>query len=306
VSFVLVLLVLGGVIGLAHLGGAHFPRCFVACLSLGLGWIVGVSWAWRLPVGARLAYIAVGVAGALAARWFVATTDGVSLWDANRTAARLEALSAEDIAGFAAGAGRRQAARRQFPEYAGEIADAENAWMQRCVRSALTGARRLRDDDPAAAARLRNCDAALARLPQAGWARQELLDTRRRIVLARCRRVEAEMKVLLGRGEFSVASETGRRAAKELLADAQATEVRKEVEDRILDQRRKAVGGCLKAVRTEVQAELAKGHFQAVARLGAALDKSLGAEAKALGIGEVGEFCATCQLLCGWANADGK
>jgi hypothetical protein len=284
------------------------PRVFVGCLSLALGWIVGVTWARRYPNRVRLAYVAVGIVGALMARWFVPTAAGVSLWGASRTAAALESQSAEDIAGFAAGAARRQAAARDFPEYAQDIADAEAAWLRRCVDTAVGDAEGLKDTEPAqASARLGDCERALGRLANAGEATKEVHEARRKLLDTRARRARAELELLADHGQFAAVAETAGRRLEEMGAEIRELNAADDVRRELAPPRSRALHARLEAARAEVRTLLAKERFQAVAKLGEGLARGLGEEAEAVGSGaELKDFCASCRVLGDMARQAGR
>jgi hypothetical protein len=220
----------GGLIVEIHWGGGHVRRIFLGCLSLGLGWTAGVSWARRRRLAVRLVCIGLGLAGALAVRWFV--PDGwVSRWEASRMAERIDALRADDAATFGSlvEVRCRRAAMHYFPEYSDEIVAAELAWLNRSVQAAAADAADWAPLDPERAAqRLRDCQRALDLVPQADWAAKQLRDSWRHVLQARCQRLEAVLKVLLTRGELGAATLEARRAAGELLADVKMAGLGKE------------------------------------------------------------------------------
>jgi hypothetical protein len=304
----LFLLLLTGLVSTAALGGEHLPRVLASCLALGLGWSAGVSWARRRSRTVRLAWVAAGVVGALCARWFVPTTQGVSLWTASRMADRLETYPVSAPGGFAAGQARRQAAVRQFPQYAEEIQTAERVCLRRCVDAAIGRAAGLLQDNPRLATRpLRDCDRALGRLIQNTDLETDLRNARRQTIREACMRIQAELELQIKFGDYSIVAEEARAAADELRSEAQAMGVAKEVQERLLDVRRKAVLACLEAARQQRSALVAKERFGAVAALGTGLARTLKAEAEAVGsTQELEEFCAACQLADDKARVVGK
>jgi hypothetical protein len=308
VRTMLFLLVVTGLILTAVLGSEHLFRVFVGCLSLGLGWVVGVSWARRRPNAVRLGWVVAGVAGAVAARWFVPTATGDSLWNASHTAAALEALPADDIGLFSAGAARRKAAARNFPEYATDIAEAERAWLDRCADTAIFEAKGRKDTEPAqASARLGDCERALGRLPQAAEASKKVHEARREVLDARAKLVRAELELLADHGKFAKVAETARQRLEEMDAEVRELNAAEEVRQELAPPRARALQARLEAARTEARDLLAKERFQAVASLGEGLARTLDNEAEAVGsAAELKKFCDSCRVVGDLARQAGK
>src|SRR5262245_27272978 len=74
----------GGMIALGDLGGGHSSRVGAAGLLAWLGLLAGLALARRRRWPARLAWVAAGGGAALAAWYFVPTTGGVNLLQAER------------------------------------------------------------------------------------------------------------------------------------------------------------------------------------------------------------------------------
>jgi hypothetical protein len=131
-------LVLLAVIAFAQLPSSHAPRILIALLFIGLGAGAAIStarpWGWRV----RLSCLGTGVGLAAVAWWFVPTTEGLSLWSAQREAdrlvAELEALPACDTAAYLKGAAEREQLIAQFSGYRQLLRQAADAWIERSVR----------------------------------------------------------------------------------------------------------------------------------------------------------------------------
>jgi hypothetical protein len=284
VAWASLILVLVCMIAVANLGGEHFPRVVFACLAAGVGWAAGVSLARRRPGHVRLAWVAGGLMAAVAARWFLPTTEGVSLWEASRVAAQVEALPAGDVEGYTAGAARRQAAQRSFPEYAGEIGAAERDWTRRTIDQGMAEADgRLADDPARAAADLRALAMALGhQLPQN--LPPELRAARRRAVLAWARVAQAELEALFARGEYAAVATAAARHQADLLPHARELDAGGEVAGLLDPVRERAVRARLAAAEKELKAACGRGEFTAVAEGGREAEAQLRGEAEAVGI----------------------
>jgi hypothetical protein len=130
-------LLLLGVIAFTQLPFSHAPRILSALLLVGLGAGTAISagrpWGWRL----RLSCLGAGVGLAALAWWFVPTTEGLSLWSAqrgaDRLAAELEAVPAGDTAGYLKGSTERERLIAQFSDYRTLLQRPADAWMERSV-----------------------------------------------------------------------------------------------------------------------------------------------------------------------------
>jgi hypothetical protein len=283
---VLLLVVLGLVV-LGGLGGEHLPRVFFACLSAGAGWVVGVSLARRRPLRVRMGWVAAGLLGALAVRWFMPTTDGVSLWDAARMASATDFAPGDNAQRY-----RRTVAERRFPEYAGEIAAAESAWLRRRVDGAIRDADRLLLEDPVRASEsLRGLARELCRLQRWGEVRNTLLTARQRVVLDAVKAVHAELEAQLNRGDPAGVADTAGRlvdAPDGLATEAREVGVWDDARRQLADVRTRALRSRLKAAEERLGATLARGEYTVVADGARDAAAELGAEAKVVGLeGEV-------------------
>jgi hypothetical protein len=222
------------------------------------------------------------------ARWFMPAADGVSLWDASQLAAQIEALPPEEVAAFADGAARRQAAIREFPQYGGEIAAAENAWVTRCVETAVSSTEGLVGQDAArATARLRECQHVLARLAK-GANLKELQTARRDLLNARINRVKAELEVLVKEGEFAAVADHAAERLGDLDREARELGMRDDIVRQITPVRARAVQARLASVAKVLETAVGRGNYSLVATEGRKAEDELHAEAEACGIaGEV-------------------
>jgi hypothetical protein len=131
-------LVVMGVIAFAQLPSSHAPRILSALLLFGLGAGAAISatrsWGWHV----RLCCLGAGVGLAALAWWFVPTTEGMSLWSAQRGADRLveelEALPACETAAYLKASAEREQLIAQFPGYRQVLQQPADAWIERSVR----------------------------------------------------------------------------------------------------------------------------------------------------------------------------
>ncbi len=118
---------------------------------------------------------------------------------------------------------------------------------------------------------------------------------------ALCLRLDAavgQLEAAVGRGEFTAVARGGEKALTELSGEAREVGLEKEVRDRLLAVRRKAVLAALGTARRQVEALREKGRFQAITSLGEQLAGTLSAEARIVGAAaELEQFCQGCRTL---------
>ncbi len=133
-----------------------------------------------------LSWIAIVLAFAGIALWFVPTMHGVNLWSAYRQIEELRALPAGAVAEYQRGAAARRTLMEDFPSFAADVKAAEQAWLRRTVDEAIENADRQLDTDPGAAlAHLRQLDKELSsELKYYASVRKELESAHRRAVQA--------------------------------------------------------------------------------------------------------------------------
>jgi hypothetical protein len=237
----------------------------------------------------RLGWVAAGLVGALAVRWFVPTTDGVSLWGATRLASETEAIPVDDLDRYRSEEGRRQTAIRRFPGLETEIADAERAWLRRRVDAAIQDADRLLPADPIQASEsLRKLAGDLAKLDHWKDVRDVLREARQRTVRGAVNAVGAELKAQLDRGDPAGVADTARRLVDGPDGlDAKAGEVGLEDDARrgLTELRARAVQVRLKAAEERLGPAAARGEYTAVRDGARKADAELAGEAKVAGVG---------------------
>jgi hypothetical protein len=273
--------------GLAWLGMNHVPRVFLAALAVGLGSAAGLSLARNRRWAVRLGWFGGGLVVAGLVWLFVPTTGGINLWSAYRGLDELRALPPREFTRYVDGGAQREELVREFPTFADDVRAAEREWARRSADEAVREAEGLLAGDP---------DQASAGLQQAavllGWAghhavaQTQLQDARRKAVLARLQKAEAEMEADLARGQPGAVAATGRRWAAELQGEAEACGAWDEVRGRLQDLRRRAVQARLEAARRETAGLLKQDRFQAVAAAGERLWQDMGDEAKAVGMAD--------------------
>ncbi len=137
---------------------------------------------------ARLSWMAVVLALAGIALWFVPTIHGVSLWSAYRQIEELRVLPAGDIAAYQRSAAARRTLVEDFSSFAADVKAAEKAWFRRTADEAIENAdRKLAHDPDAALAHLQQLNNELKALSQPehyDLVRKDLESARRRAVQA--------------------------------------------------------------------------------------------------------------------------
>jgi hypothetical protein len=307
--FLLLLLLAAGTLALAALGSAHHLRIFAALGLLGIGCGVCIGqprWSW--PV--RLGWVGAGVLGALAARWFVPTTNCVSLWQAGGLAAETEAIPVLDHRRFYLDARHRKAAMKEFPEFAAEIRAAERAWVRRAAAAAIEATESQLERDPLRAAReLRELVWSLSHTDRDHWTevREDLRPIRQKAVRACVQRLRKEGEVLIAHGEFTAVSQKSEQALAEWWDEVREVGLQEEVQQQLRQVRRKAVLAALDAARREVMPLLARDRHKAVADLGEQLARVLAAEARFVGAeADLEQFRRACEAFGDVARQDGE
>ncbi|MHB1426972.1 MAG: hypothetical protein ACYC3I_27775 [Gemmataceae bacterium] len=169
----------------------HLPR--LAALGTSIGIFTGIALNTRRSWYTRLQGMSIALALAAIALWFVPTVQGVNLWSAYRQVSELRALPAGDVAEYQRGAAARRTLVEEFPSFAAEVSEAEQAWQRRTVDQAIDHAdRQLRHDPHTALAQLQQLDKELARLVHYAAVRKDLESARRRAVLACANAVQRE------------------------------------------------------------------------------------------------------------------
>lgn len=165
------------------LRGTHAPRLMALGASAGI--FVGMAVNHRRGWHRRLRGMAIALALAGIALWFVPTLRGVNLWSAYRQIEALRGLPAGAVAEYQRGAAARRTLVEEFPSFAANLRAAEQAWLRRTVDEAINKADRQLDNDPdTALAQLHQLDEQLAPLEHYASVRKELEAARRRMVQA--------------------------------------------------------------------------------------------------------------------------
>jgi hypothetical protein len=290
---------LGVLIGLIWLGVNHFPRVVCAALAVWLGSAAGLSLARKKGWLIRLGCIGGGLVVAGLVWLFVPTTGGINLWSAYRELADLQALPTGEFGRYGAGMARREEMVREFPTLEGDVRAAEGEWARRSADEAVREAEGLLEGDPdRASAVLRQAEARLSAAGHHAVARARLQDVRRKAVLERLTKAEAEMEGQLARGQPGAVAATGRAHAAALGGEAEAVGVQDEVRQRLLELRHRAARARLEAARRETAALLKRDRFQAVAAAGERLWQDMGEEARAVGMAdELQQFRQGCGVF---------
>ncbi len=178
--------------------GTHVPRLVALGISAGL--FAARAFSHRRSWYTRLRGMAVALAIAGVALWFVPTIQGVSLWSAYRQVEKLRGLPAGNVAEFQRGAASRQTLVEEFPSFAADVRAAEQAWLRRTVDEAIENAdRQSRNDPHAALDSLRRLDQDLSGLKDSASVRKELESARRRTLEACAQEVRREAGGLPGK-----------------------------------------------------------------------------------------------------------
>jgi hypothetical protein len=133
--------------------------------------------------------MALALAVASLAAWFVPTTSGVSLWSAYQQVDELNRLPAGDLGGFQRGASVRKDVIDAFPSFATDMTAAEQAWMRRTADDLIKQTdRKLTEDPHKALADLHRLTKELESLKGYDLVKKDLEATRGRAVQA-CLRI---------------------------------------------------------------------------------------------------------------------
>jgi len=288
-----------GLVGLGWLGGTHLPRVFLTLLAVAVGCTIGLWVAHRRGWYTRLGWIAVGLALAGVAGWFVPTTGGVTLWSAYRQMDELSALPASDVPGYVRGAQQRRQLVAEFPTFADDVTSAENAWFRRTVDAAIEDADRQLETDPhKALAALRQLSRELAKLPHYALVQDELEAARRRALQTCEKAALEEVDDLLGKKQFDAVAKRGAFWEGELGAEDVAVQANADWRKELLPKRRQALRARLETARKEINGMVEKERYQAVAKLGVKLARDLGDEAKAVGMDkDLDDLCVSCEVF---------
>jgi hypothetical protein len=293
------LLAILGLVGLGWFGGTHLPRVAIALLAVATGLTLGVSVARRRSWYIRLGWIAVGLAFAGLAGWFVPTAGGISLWSAYRQVDELNALPAGDVAAFVRGVPDRKEVVAEFPSFAEDIAAAEQAWVRRSVDGGVEDADRQIDIDPAKAlTNLHQLNAELSRTEHYALVRGDLEAARRRALQASLKAAREEIDGLMEKKQFDDVARRGAFWADQLDGEAQELGEKNDLPDHLMPKRRQAVAARLESARQQFRDLLIKDDHKAIAALGGKLARELGDEARAVGLADdLNDFCTGCAAI---------
>ena len=179
--------------GVGWCRGTHMPRLMALGASAGL--FIGMAFNFRRDWYTRLTWMAIALALAGIALWFVPTLNGVNLWSAYRHVESLRTLPPGDVAEYQRGVSARRLLVQDFPSFAPDVSAAEQAWLRRTMDEAIESAdHRLETDPHAALADLQRLNAELAFLDQDHPVRKELESARARAVQACVKVVQREIE----------------------------------------------------------------------------------------------------------------
>jgi hypothetical protein len=132
-------LVIATVVLFFRLPGGHVGRLAAAFVLLAGGLAAGISLARKCRWFVRLGWVAAGLVLAAAAWVFVPTAQGLNLWSAYHLAdeqvQELRELEAGDTSGFMKGVPVRENVVAQFPYFKQELDRAEQAWIERSLKT---------------------------------------------------------------------------------------------------------------------------------------------------------------------------
>lgn len=161
----------------------HIPRLIALGASAGL--FADMALNQRRSWYTRLQGMAIALAFAGIALWFVPTIHGVSLWSSYRQVEELRSLPAGSITEFQRGAAARQTVVEEFPSFAADLSAAEQAWLHRTVEEAIDKADRHAKSDPhEALAQLHQLDKDLSSMKYYAAVKKDLESARRRALQA--------------------------------------------------------------------------------------------------------------------------
>lgn len=188
-----------GVVCLDSVGwlrGTHMPRLMALGASAGL--FLGMALNARRSWYTRLRGMAISMALAGIALWFVPTLHGVSLWSAYRQVERLRTLAPGAVVAYQRHTQERKTLVEEFPSFVADVSAAERAWFRRTVDEAIENADRKLEIDPQSAFRdLHGLHGELTRLEHLASVQKELGQleaARQRAMQASAKAVHREVK----------------------------------------------------------------------------------------------------------------
>jgi hypothetical protein len=300
----------------------------VACLAVtGVVWVARTPWVHASRILAVLLVVAlalrplvptvrrndwplacfwatVGTVLALLAWWMVPTTEGLSLWtagqEADRHAATLETLPADDLKGFQEGHTARQRLVGQFPEFGPRLADAELAWGKGAIQAAAGEVEKVPAGEFGGYRAGRPAREALRQ--EFGSLRQPLDEAERAWLEGTVTAVLTATAPLL-KSDPLQASRRLRQAATDVAECGDYPSA----QDRLLAARKQAVAAGLNAAKRQGRALVGADRYQAAAQAANRLQEDFGDEVAAVGMtAEFGQVRQSYEFLADLARQAGK
>jgi hypothetical protein len=276
-------------------GATHVSRVATAVLALWLGLLLAWPLGRRRRWYTRLAVAVAGLVGAVACWLWVPTTGGINLWRAEQVVARVRSLPAGDLAAYTAEAAERNRVSSEFGRRRGDIRAAERSWMMRTVTAEMFQAESERLRDPAAAqARLQKVNAAFRRSEHYNQVHSMLFQARRNTLDSRLSRLDADLRDLTRKGEFTAVARRAREAQQELFAEAQELSMEDGLHQRIAEIRIRNLRAHIAAATVRLDALAREQRYAEVAATGRRLVAELQPEAHKLNLeGDLGRAIDT-------------
>jgi hypothetical protein len=280
-----VVVVVAGLIAVAYLGGPHVPRIGATAAVLCLSGLIVLCFARRAPLRTRLAWGAGGLAAAAAAWALVPTTGGMSLVRAHQLRAEIEQMPVGDLDHFQQTAGQRRELVREYPTFRDDVRNAEQRWAQDTTDAVVEEADdlRKRTQPRAALDRLAALEATLR--PAQLYSGDSVQAARQRIVRAWLDDEEQVLRGLIKDRKFVVLREGCDELLEKLGKEARQAGLEGELRQRMVEVRGEGLRANVKMAEEDLARLFDGKDYAAVARRGAALQRSLGQQGRELGLG---------------------
>jgi hypothetical protein len=288
--WVTILLLVAGLVTLGLQGGFnHVSRVGAAVACVWLGFLIGLPLARRRRWYTRLAFVLVGLAGAVACWLFVPTTGGVSWMEAERRLAGIKSLPVGELDRFGREARDRKVLAAEFPRLKPEIQELEMTWLRQTAARGVEKAEAERADNPAKALRLlRELDAALRHSEYYPQVSASVHEARRRAMQARINEGEAELVALVDKKRYSAVADAGARLLSEVGQEAGELGVEGEARQKVQAVRLRAARAHLSLAEDTLKGLCERRRYADVPKEARRFSADLRGEATALGIvGEV-------------------
>ena len=278
IVLLVVALIVWGVNGASHISRVASALA-VLWLALLLAWPVGRSWRWYARLGCLLA----GLGAMVACWWWVPTTGGVAMGQAESALDRLRSLPPGDLAGYSASAPERNRVIEEFSRLRTDFKQAERKWYEGTVTQEINRADQERGHDAAAAqARLGRLAGSLLGSEHGSHFYPRIYQARHRALRSRLAQLGTQFEALTRKGQFALVARQARAARQELLGEAQQLNLEDELSQKVRAIRDKNLRQHLAAATVALDRLMRDRKYAEVARAGRRWEAELSAEAREL------------------------